>query len=71
MNLVNFMVTQEIISQLIKKHEDTISFPDEWTQSYKWYNRKGKDTIVKSGHTNKTQMRKFVYFMVMTKSCRI
>jgi hypothetical protein len=33
---------QEIISQLIKKHEDTISFPDEWTQSYKWLNRKGE-----------------------------
>ena len=33
---------QEIISQLIKKHEDTLSFPDEWTQSYKWYNREGK-----------------------------
>ena len=29
---------QEIISALIKKHEDTISFPDEWTQSYKWLN---------------------------------
>ena len=33
---------QEIISQLIKTHTDTISFPDEWTQSYKWYNREGK-----------------------------
>ena len=33
---------QEIISALIKKHEDTISFPDEWTQSYKWLNREGK-----------------------------
>ena len=33
---------QEIISSLIKKHEDTISFPDEWTQSYKWLNRKGE-----------------------------
>ena len=33
---------QEIISLLIKKHEDTISFPDEWTQSYKWLNREGK-----------------------------
>jgi len=32
---------QEIISSLIKKHEDTISFPDEWTQSYKWLNRNG------------------------------
>ena len=33
---------QEIITQLIKKHKDTISFPDEWTQSYKWLNRKGE-----------------------------
>ena len=32
---------QEIISSLIKNHKDTISFPDEWTQSYKWLNRKG------------------------------
>jgi len=32
---------QEIITTLIKKHEDTISFPDEWTQSYKWLNRNG------------------------------
>ena len=32
---------QEIITTLIKKHEDTISFPDEWTQSYKWLNRSG------------------------------
>jgi len=33
---------QEIISALIKKHKDTISFPDEWTQSYKWLDRQGK-----------------------------
>ena len=32
---------QEIISLLIKSHEDSISFPDEWTQSYKWFDRKG------------------------------
>ena len=32
---------QNIISDLIKKHKDTISFPDSWTQSYKWYNREG------------------------------
>ena len=32
---------QEIITALIQKHEDTISFPDEWTQSYKWLNRNG------------------------------
>ena len=38
----NYHGDQEIISLLIKKHEDTISFPDEWTQSYKWLNREGK-----------------------------
>ena len=38
----NFRGDQEIISALIKKHTDTISFPDEWTQSYKWLNREGK-----------------------------
>ena len=32
---------QEIITALIKNHKDTISFPDEWTQSYKWLNRNG------------------------------
>ena len=37
-----FHCDQEIISLLIKSHEDTISFPDEWTQSYKWLNRKGE-----------------------------
>ena len=38
----NYKGDQEIISALIKKHTDTISFPDEWTQSYKWLNRKGE-----------------------------
>ena len=33
---------QNIITDLIKKHKDTISFPDSWTQSYKWYDREGK-----------------------------
>ena len=33
---------QNIITALIKNHNDTISFPDEWTQSYKWLNRKGE-----------------------------
>ncbi len=33
---------QEIVSALVKKHENTLSFPDEWTQSYKWLNRKGE-----------------------------
>ena len=33
---------QDIISAIIKSHEDTIAFPDSWTQSYKWLNRKGE-----------------------------
>ena len=33
---------QDIISAIIKSHEDTITFPDSWTQSYKWLNRKGE-----------------------------
>ena len=33
---------QNIITELVKNHKDTISFPDEWTQSYKWLNRKGE-----------------------------
>lgn len=33
---------QIIITDLIKTHKDTISFPDSWTQSYKWFNREGK-----------------------------
>ena len=37
----NYHGDQEIITALKQKHEDTISFPDEWTQSYKWLNRNG------------------------------
>ena len=33
---------QDIISAIIKSHEDTIAFPDSWSQSYKWLNRKGE-----------------------------
>jgi len=33
---------QNVISELIYNHKDTISFPDSWTQSYKWYDRKGE-----------------------------
>ena len=33
---------QDIISAIIKSHEDSIAFPDSWTQSYKWLNRKGE-----------------------------
>ena len=36
-------VTKKSYHHLIKKHEDTISFPDEWTQSYKWFDRQGKN----------------------------
>ena len=33
---------QNVISDLIIGHPGTGSFPDSWTQSYKWYDRKGK-----------------------------
>ena len=33
---------QNVISDLIIGHPGTRSFPDSWTQSYKWYDRKGK-----------------------------
>jgi hypothetical protein len=33
---------QNVISDLIKGAPETRSFPDSWTQSYKWYDRKGQ-----------------------------
>jgi len=33
---------QIAISGMIKKDKNTRSFPDSWTQSYKWYDRKGE-----------------------------
>ena len=33
---------QNVISDLIIGHPGTKSFPDSWTQSYKWYDRKGR-----------------------------
>ena len=33
---------QNVISDLIIGHPGTKSFPDSWTQSYKWFDRKGK-----------------------------
>ena len=33
---------QNVISDLIIGHPGTRSFPDSWTQSYKWYDRKGQ-----------------------------
>ena len=33
---------QNVISDLIIGHPGTKSFPDSWTQSYKWYDRKGQ-----------------------------
>ena len=33
---------QNVISDLIIGHPGTRSFPDSWTQSYKWYDRKGR-----------------------------
>ena len=32
---------QNVISEVILKHPETRSFPDSWTQSYKWYDRSG------------------------------
>ena len=32
---------QNVISDIILKHKETRSFPDSWTQSYKWYDRSG------------------------------
>ena len=33
---------QNVISDIILKHKETRSFPDSWTQSYKWYDRTGQ-----------------------------
>jgi len=33
---------QNVISDMILKYDTTKSFPDAWTQSYKWYDRKGE-----------------------------
>ncbi len=33
---------QNVISDIIMKHDETRSFPDAWTQSYKWHDRKGE-----------------------------
>ena len=32
---------QNLISEFIKNHPGCVSFPDSWTQSYKWYDRSG------------------------------
>ncbi len=39
--LRKFAGDQNLISDFIKGHPRTGSFPDSWTQSYKWYDRKG------------------------------
>ena len=33
---------QNVISDLILRYDETKAFPDAWTQSYKWYDRKGR-----------------------------
>ena len=33
---------QNVISDLILRYDETKAFPDAWTQSYKWYDRKGQ-----------------------------
>ena len=37
-----FVENKKKKQQIIKDKEDTLSFPDSWTQSYKWLNRKGE-----------------------------
>ena len=39
---LRFSGDQNVISDLIIGHPGTKSFPDSWTQSYKWYDRKGQ-----------------------------
>ena len=39
--LRRFPGDQNLISDFIKKEPGCESFPDSWTQSYKWYDRKG------------------------------
>ena len=39
--LRRFPGDQNLISDFIKKEPGCDSFPDSWTQSYKWYDRKG------------------------------
>jgi len=39
--LRRFPGDQNLISHLIKNSPGCVSFPDSWTQSYKWYDRSG------------------------------
>ena len=39
--LRRFAGDQNLISDFIKETPGCDSFPDSWTQSYKWYDRKG------------------------------
>ena len=39
---LRFSGDQNVISDIIKNKPETRSFPDSWTQSYKWYDRKGQ-----------------------------
>ena len=42
---------QNVISEVIMKHPETRSFPDSWTQSYKWHDRKGQWTFEHNGES--------------------
>lgn len=39
---LKFAGDQNVISDIIIKYDTTKRFPDAWTQSYKWYDRKGQ-----------------------------
>tara|TARA_E500000318_G_scaffold5613_1_gene5871 strand:+ start:53 stop:724 length:672 start_codon:yes stop_codon:yes gene_type:complete len=41
-NWLRYSGDQNVISDIIMKHPETKSFPDSWTQSYKWHDRKGQ-----------------------------
>ena len=39
---LKFAGDQNVISDIVIKYDTTKRFPDAWTQSYKWYDRKGQ-----------------------------
>ena len=41
-NWLKYSGDQNVISEVIMKYPETKSFPDSWTQSYKWHDRLGK-----------------------------
>ena len=67
----NFPGDQEIITSIVRKHEDTISFPDEWTQSYKWLNRKGERYHIEKWTFEQDPNAKVCVFHGQSKSRRL